>query len=142
MISNMIRFPSSLFNDLDEVFFNFPAGVSRARRERGYPPINMGVTDKSVEIYVFLPGMKMEDIDVSLEKNLLSISGKREREEIEGEETTVYREERFKGSFKRVVTLPDDVDPERTEAVYRDGILHISVAKRTEAQPRKITIKA
>ncbi len=142
MISNMIRFPSSLFDDLDEMFFNFPAGVSRVRRERGYPPINMGVTDRSVEIYVFLPGMKLEDIDVSLEKNLLSISGKREREEIEGEESTIYREERFKGSFKRVVTLPDDVDPEKTEAVYKDGVLHISVAKRSEAQPRKITIKA
>ncbi len=138
MISNMIRFPSSLFDDLDEVFFNIP----RARRERVYPPINMGVTDSSVEVYVFLPGMKLEDIDVSLEKNLLSISGKREREPLEDEEATIYREERFKGSFKRVITLPDDVDPDKTEAVYRDGILHISIAKRSEAQPRKITVKA
>ena len=142
MISNMLRFPSSLFDDLDEVFFNLPAGVARARRERAYPPINMGVTDRSVEVYVFLPGMKLDDIDVSLEKNLLSISGKREREDIEGEDATMYREERFKGSFKRVVTLPDDVDPEKTEAVYRDGILHISIAKRSEAQPKKITVKA
>ncbi len=142
MISNMIRFPSSLFDELDEVFFGFPAGVARPRRERAYPPINMGVTDNSVEVYVFLPGMKLEDIDLTIEKNLLSISGKREGEKPEGEDATIYREERFKGSFKRVITLPDDVDPEKTEAVYRNGILHISIAKRSEAQPRKITVKA
>jgi HSP20 family protein len=141
MISNMLRFPSSLFDDLDEMFFTYPAGSTRARRERAYPPVNMGVTDSSVEVYVFAPGMKIEDIDVTLEKNLLSISGERKPEEVE-EEATTYREERFKGSFKRVITLPDDVDPEKTEAVYRDGVLHISIAKRSESQPRKITINA
>ena len=142
MISNMMRFPSSLFDELDEVFFGFPTGITRPRRERAYPPINMGVTDSSVEVYVFLPGMKLEDIDLTIEKNLLSISGKREGEEVESEDATIYREERFKGSFKRVITLPDDVDPEKSEAVYRNGVLHISIAKRSEAQPRKITVKA
>ena len=142
MISNMLRFPSSLFDDLDEMFFTYPAGSPRIRRERAYPPVNMGVTDSSVEVYVFLPGMSIEDIDVSLEKNMLSISGERKPEESEGEETTTYREERFKGSFKRIITLPEDVDPEKTEAVYRDGVLHISIAKRSESQPRKIEVKA
>lgn len=142
MISNMIRFPASLFDDFDEAFFGLPAGVARSRRELAFPPINMGVTDHSVEIYVFIPGMSIDDIDVTIEKNLLSIAGERKPVEIKEEDTTVFREERFKGSFKRVITLPEDVDPEKTEAVYRNGILHISVAKRSEAQPRKISVKS
>ena len=51
-----------------------------------------------------------------------------------------YRRERFEGEFRRVVTLPDDVDPERVEAKYRDGVLQITVQRRESARPRQITV--
>ena len=138
MISNMLRFSPSLFDGLDEIFnTGFPADRF-ARRANAYPQVNMGVTDKSVEIYLFVPGMNASELDVSLEKNLLSVAGERVADE--GGEDSLNRRERFSGAFKRTIALPEDVDPDQTEAVYRDGVLHISVAKKEEAQPRQIKV--
>ncbi|MBY4896670.1 Hsp20/alpha crystallin family protein [Cupriavidus sp. AU9028] len=58
----------------------------------------------------------------------------------QGRDVNVYVRERFNGSFRRVITLPEDVDTARIEAVYRDGVLRISVARREAAQPRRITV--
>jgi len=137
MISNMLRFSPSLFEGLDEMFVpDFARG-----RVRAFPQVNIGVTDKSVETYLFTPGMKADELDVTIEKNLLSVSGERKAEEID-DENAISRRERFVGKFKRTIALPEDVDPDKTEAVYRDGVLHISVAKKEELQPRKIEVKA
>ena len=137
MISNMLRFSPSLFEGLDELFA--PELMQRSR-ERAYPQVNMGVTDKSVEIYLFTPGMDASALDVSIEKNLLSVSGERKQNELDDEDA-LNRRERFVGKFKRTIALPEDVDPDQTEAIYRDGVLHISVAKKEEVQPRQIKVK-
>ena len=137
MISNMLRFSPSLFEGLDELFA--PELMQRSR-VRAYPQVNMGVTDKSVEIYLFTPGMDASALDVSIEKNLLSISGERKQDELDDKDA-LNRRERFVGKFKRTIALPEDVDPDQTEAVYRDGVLHISVAKKEEVQPRQIKVK-
>ncbi|RTZ66982.1 MAG: Hsp20/alpha crystallin family protein [Aquificaceae bacterium] len=142
MISNMLRFSPAFFEGFDEVFApEFSAYAPTRRRERvmTYPQVNMGVTDKSVEVYLFVPGMDASALDVSLEKNLLSVTAKRETVTPEDEDT-MQRQERFSGQFKRVITLPEDVDPNKTDAVYKDGVLHISIAKREESQPRKIQV--
>ncbi len=136
MISNMLRFPPSLFEGLDEIFAQDFIPRSRAR---AYPQVNMGVTDKSVEVYLFTPGMDASALDVSIEKNLLSVSGERKSDELDDKEA-LNRRERFVGKFKRTIALPEDVDPDQTEAVYRDGVLHISVAKKEEIQPRQIKV--
>lgn len=136
MISNMLRFSPSLFEGLDEVFVPDFA----RNRVRAFPQVNMGVTDKSVEAYLFTPGMKADELDVTIEKNLLSVSGERKAEKIDDDDA-MSRRERFVGKFKRTIALPEDVDPDKTEAVYRDGVLHISVAKKEEVQPRKIQVK-
>ncbi len=142
MIANMLRFPDFMLDDLSDWFgpaYGKPAG--RGARLRSYPPINMGITDNSVEVYFFVPGMNPDDIDITLEKNLLSITGERKSPvELKEGEKEYLREERFKGKFKRVITLPEDVDPDKTEAVYRDGVLHISIAKREDSQPRQIKL--
>ena len=57
------------------------------------------------------------------------------------ENVNYYRQERFNGEFRRVIALPDDVDPDRVEARYRDGILHITVQRREVAKPRQIEVK-
>lgn len=141
MISNMLRFHPSLFDGLEEILSpEFSAFSPVKNRARSYPLVNMGMTDNSVEIYLFVPGAEASSLDVSLEKNLLTVAGESaEREVKEGE--TVNRRERFQGRFKRVITLPDDVDPEKVDARYRDGVLQISVAKREETQPRQIEVK-
>lgn len=143
MISNMLRFTPSFFEGLEEAFMPDALAMNRGRI-RVFPQVNMGVTDKSVEVYLFVPGMDASAIDVTLEKNLLSVSGERVPEEtVDADDKSVtVRRERFMGRFKRAITLPEDVNPDNTEAVYRDGVLHISIAKKEEAQPRKIKVEA
>lgn len=143
MISNMLRNYPSLFDD----FYNF--GITdfdrmlrSQNRTRTFPMVNTGVTDTSVEVYAFIPGVAAEDIDVKIEKNLLSIEGERKVLEAVNDDAKALRRERFSGRFKRVITLPEDVDPDSTEAVYKDGVLHITVAKREESKPRRIEVKA
>ncbi len=139
MISDMLRFAPLALEGLDDLLTTEPAFTLMRNRLHTYPQINMGVTDNSVEVYLFVPGMDAESLDVSLEKNLLSVSAER-KDGVTNDDDTMSRRERFSGRFKRVITLPEDVDPDKTEAVYRHGVLHISVAKREEALPRKIQV--
>jgi len=104
-----------------------------------YPAINVGAAPKQVDIYVFVAGMDPKNLDISLQQNLLTLSGERNIELPEGAQA--YRRERFSGSFKRVITLPDDVDTDKVNAAYKDGVLHITVQRKEELQPRKIEVK-
>jgi HSP20 family protein len=88
-----------------------------------------------------LPGMKKEDIDVSLDGNTLTISGER-KEEQEKKEEEGYRSERFFGRFQRSVTLPATVQANKIEAAYKDGVLTIVVPKSEEAKPKQIQVKS
>jgi HSP20 family protein len=141
MISNMLRFPFSMLNDDMEHFF-YPDLFPRSERyvRSVYPPINIGTTDTSVDVYLFLPGMDTDALNIVIEKNMLSVSGERKLPEVGNENKDGYRQERFEGRFKRVITLPESVDTDSAEAVYRDGVLHVSIAKRAEAQSRQIKI--
>jgi len=94
--------------------------------------------------YVFkadLPGVKQEDLEITLNANRLTVSGKREAEERkEGERFYAY--ERSFGSFTRSFTLPEGVDAEHVAAELKDGVLTLVVPKKPEVQPKKISIKA
>jgi len=108
--------------------------------QSAYPLINISTTDTSVDVYLFIAGMNPDDIELIIEKNMLSVSGTRKLPDSTSGDKGSYRQERFEGAFKRVVTLPETVDTETTHAVYKDGVLHISIAKREEAQPRQVKI--
>ena len=86
-----------------------------------------------------LPGMRREDIDVSLHNGSLSISGERKSEE-EFKDAEVYRAERFFGKFQRTVTLPTQVSVDKINAQYKDGILNITLPKAEEAKPKHIDV--
>jgi len=104
--------------------------------------MNVGGTAKSVEVYAFLPGVDPASVDVQLEKGVLTIAGER-RIDRPGQDakTTLHIDERFAGRFRRVVTLPDDIDPSAVQAKCRDGVLHVSIQRRAAAQPRRIAIQ-
>ena len=104
-----------------------------------YPAINIGASPKQVDVYVFAAGAYPKSLDISLQQNLLTVSGERKIELPESAQA--YRRERFTGSFKRVITLPDDVDTDKVNATYKDGVLHITVQRKEELQPRKIEVK-
>lgn len=94
------------------------------------------------DAYVFtadVPGMKPEDIEVSLTGNRLSISGKRESQK-EHKEDTYYTYERSYGSFSRAFTLPEGIDTEHLKSELKDGVLTLVVPKKPEAQAKKIPI--
>lgn len=105
----------------------------------GFPAMNVGGTPKSVEIYAFAPGVEPSSLDVQIEKGVLTISGERTHEAVP-EKAAVHIDERFSGRFSRVVSLPEDADSAAAQAHYRDGVLHISIARKEAAQPRRISI--
>lgn len=108
----------------------------------GFPALNVGATPESLELYVFAPGLDPASVEVNLDRGVLSIAGERKNELPKQEEkAAVHINERFQGKFQRVVSLPEDADPNGVSADYREGILHISVRRREQSQPRRITIQ-
>ncbi len=95
------------------------------------------------DAYVFradLPGVKQEDLDITLTENRLAISGRREAEERkEGERFYAY--ERSYGSFTRTFSLPEGVDSEHVHADLKDGVLTLVIPKKPEVQPKKIQLR-
>jgi len=116
---------------------SWPASI-RAVRRGSFPPVNVGATADRVDVYLFAPGLDPKGVDITIQQNLLMISGSRRVETRDDAE--YYRRERYDGDFRRVVTLPEDVDPERVGAKYREGILQVTVQRRESAKPRQITV--
>ena len=112
----------------------------RGHARGGYPAVNVGSTPKSIELYAFAPGIDPATLDVQIEKGVLTVAGERKADPAP-EKASVHIDERFAGRFRRVVTLPDDADPNAVQASYRDGVLHITVARRQAAQPRRVTVQ-
>jgi HSP20 family protein len=147
MFSHLTNFGGSLFDEFrrlqDEMeglygSWPMPAGIRSVTRGT-YPPINVGATPEQVDVYLFAAGLDPKTLDISLQQNLLTVSG--ERQAPVKEEADYYRKERFDGPFRRLITLPDDVDPERVEARYRDGVVEIHVKRREAKRPRQIEVK-
>ena len=96
-----------------------------------------------LEGYAFAPGVDPASLDIQLDHGLLSISGERGGAQSQNDDSSLsaYANERFSGRFKRTVNLSKDADPEKVNAQYRNGVLHISVARQASAQPKRITIQ-
>jgi len=143
-------FPRDVFSELDRLqremntMFDYSPSI-RGLGRGGYPAINVGTSAGAVEIYAFAPGVDPASIDVHLERGVLTISGERAPTRAEGDggegRTTQHIGERFAGPFRRVVSLPDDIDPNAVEARYRDGVLHVSLKRHEAARPRRIDIQ-
>lgn len=116
----------------------WPSGIRSVARG-SYPPINIGSTPEQIDVYLFAAGLNMEGLDISIQQNLLTIDG--ERRPITEEGADYFRKERYDGAFHRVLSLPDDVDPDEVDATYRDGLLHITIKRREATRPRRIEIR-
>lgn len=89
-----------------------------------------------------MPGIDPAQIDVSLDRGVLSISGERPGASKEGEDVqAIYANERFAGRFRRVISVPEDCDPDAVQADCRDGVLHVSLRRRESALPRRIEVQ-
>jgi HSP20 family protein len=102
------------------------------------PALDLYESGDNVVAVVELPGMRKEDIDMSLHDGILTISGERKRESTNGEKA--QRTERYVGTFRRSITLPTPVDPSKVGATYQDGILKVILPKAEEAKPKQIKV--
>jgi len=119
----------------------WPSSI-RAAGRGAFPSVNVGTTEDAVEIYAFAPGIDLSKLEVSVDKGLLTISGERAVDlPEENDKVSVYARERFAGAFKRVVSLPENVDSARVDATYRNGVLRIAIPKHEAAKPRRIEVK-
>jgi len=141
------RFPTDVFGEfsrlqrqIDEAFRGIGSASDIRATSRTFPAINIGATDEAVEIVALAPGIEPAKIDITIERGILTIAGERPGAE-RGERSSVYAQERFAGAFRRVISLPDDIDPDRVDARYTDGCLRISVKKLESSKPRAITIQ-
>lgn len=103
------------------------------------PAIDLYQDRDNVIVRAEVPGMKKEDIEVSLHAGALIISGERKAED-RREEAENYRAERFFGRFQRSVALPVAVTPDKVKANYKDGILTVTLPKAEEAKPKQIEV--
>ncbi|MEI9960145.1 MAG: Hsp20/alpha crystallin family protein [Limisphaerales bacterium] len=103
------------------------------------PALDVYEDKDSFVIRAELPGLKREDIEVSLQDGALVISGERKSEKVE-EGTEVHRQERFYGKFQRALTLPEPVAADKVKADYKDGVLTVTLPKTEEAKPKKIDV--
>lgn len=141
-------FPRDLFAELDRIqhdmssLYEASPGI-RGQSRGGYPALNVGSTDESVEIAAFAPGLDPASITVDLDRGVLTLSGERPGSvpAQSDAKTTLHLNERFSGRFRRVLNLPDDIDPQAVAANYRDGVLHVSVKRLASAQPRRIQVQ-
>jgi HSP20 family protein len=139
-------FSRDVFGDLDRLqremntLFDLSPGI-RGFGRGGYPALNVGSTPTSVEVWAFAPGLDPASIDVDLERGVLSITGERKNTlPTDDAKNSLHMNERFTGRFRRVISLPDDIDPNAVDASYRDGVLHVSIKRRESAQPRRIEV--
>ncbi|SAK61146.1 Hsp20/alpha crystallin family protein [Caballeronia ptereochthonis] len=139
---------TDLFSELDRLqrrmsglFGGLPSSL-RSSQLGTFPYINIGTTDDAIEIVAFAPGVDPAKLDISIDKGLLSISGERTTQrEQSSEGTRQNARERFSGSFRRMVELPQQANPDKVQARYVDGCLLISVGKREASKPRAIAVQ-
>jgi HSP20 family protein len=119
-----------------------PGGAAEYRNVGAgvFPPMNVTQDADSFYVRAEVPGIKASELSISAVKNRLSIAGKREIAS-EQERVSYHRKERPEGSFNRTLTLPTELDVERIDARYADGILTLKLPKAEAAKPRLISVK-
>jgi HSP20 family protein len=127
---------------LDEAFnaWPFQNQESGTLTSSWLPACDVFEDKDAVKIVAEVPGVRPEDVKISLENNLLSIRGEK-KQQAEEKNERVHRYERSYGTFERTFSLPSTVDPDRIAANYEHGILTVSIPKAERARPREIPVK-
>jgi len=138
---------TTLRDEIEQLFGQVFERVLESPLDRGgtqflsgwLPAVDLYEDKDSVIVKAELPGMKKEDIDISLHDGFLTLSGER-KEEQKYESADSYRSERVLGRFHRTISLPCRVDADKIKATYQDGILSVTLPKSEEAKPKQIAI--
>lgn len=141
------RVPADFFGiqrEINRVFDNFIRGGTQADEafQNSYwtPAVDIAELDNEYVVKMELAGVNKDDVKISLESNILTIKGEKKQEK-EERNKNVHRVERSYGSFQRSFTLPTTVKSDKIDAVFKEGVLSVSLPKAEEAKPKQIEVK-
>ena len=126
--------------EMDRLFDGLTRGFHREQSAGVFPLVNMTESKDSFIVRAEIPGIKSDDIDISVTHDSLAIAGER-KIHVEKEGAKYHRREREAGKFSRIVTLPGQVDTDKVEATCVDGILTVFLPKSEAAKPKQISVK-
>jgi HSP20 family protein len=130
-----------LQSEMNHLFSRWNGGGSRPAATPAYPPLNVWEDKDGLRIEAELPGLDLNDLEIFVTgDHELTIKG--QRRPIKLEKGTWHRQEREFGSFSRVLSLPSEVDRDKVEASFENGVLTLTLPKKAAARPRKIEVKA
>lgn len=127
-------------NQMNRLFDDFESGRGAIAQGGVWPPTNFYDDGDHILVYSELPGVNEDDINIKLHNNLLTIKGERKENAPEG--YAILRQERNVAPFSRSFTLPVEIDPEKTSASLKNGILTVKLVKAQAAKPKKIIVQA
>ncbi|MES1170991.1 MAG: Hsp20/alpha crystallin family protein [Actinomycetota bacterium] len=126
-------------DDFQRIVTQFFGDAEAPLRGSFAPALDVEENEDNFTLHVEVPGVKPEDVDVSIEESVLTVAGSRNFYEDKSAEG-FRRVERSFGTFRRSVRLPDRVDPDAVTAEYKDGLLTVTVPKAESAKPRRIQV--
>ena len=127
------------FGDVFNCFFRTPV-THRSVRKARIPPVDVAETDIAYLVKAELPGIRKEDLDVTVDDGVLTIKAEHNDNQEQAENGQLIRQERSYGKFVRSLRLGANVNEETITAKYRDGVLHVTLPKAKEVQPRKVEV--
>ncbi len=129
--------------EMNRLFDDFFSGWPERRRGllegEWAPSVDVAETDEDIVVTAELPGVKQDDVEISVVDDVLTIKGEK-KEEKEVKEKNYHRIERSYGSFQRSLSLPVGVQSDKAKATYKDGVLKVTIPKSEEARPKQIKI--
>lgn len=133
----------NLQKEMNRLFdFSFPGfgyADSELAAHNWVPAVDVKDAKDSIHIKADLPGFKKDDIKVSIENDVLTITGER-KDETQTKEDNYVRVERYQGGFQRSIVLPTSVDTTKLNATFKDGVLELNLGKREDAKPKQINV--
>ena len=129
-----------LRREMDRVLGSYPAGRGISPAAGVFPALNVSEDERSFYVRAELPGVAPEDLEITTKENNLILKGER-RIAAEGERISYHRREREAGTFRRIISLPTQVDASKVTAVSKNGVLTVTLPKKAESKPRQIEVK-
>jgi len=128
-----------LQDEINKLFdWNYPENRGLFDRSLS-PAVDLVENENEIILVCDLPGIKKDDLDLSISRNVITIKGEK-KNELKKEGRKTFRNETWSGAFQRTISLPETVDPEKVDASMKEGVLTVKVAKREEVKPRQISV--
>ena len=141
-VEDMLTLREAMDRLFEDSFVRSSAGAAR-RGDVAQLPVNVWEDKDALHVVARVPGLETDDLDIQLTGEVLTIRGRfgSDAEREESKEWGWYANELWYGAFERTITLPTQVQTEKVEAVFRNGVLHLTVPKAEEVKPKSIKVK-